>query len=84
MKNLPQYLMYGMMGLGLLVTIIAFALGDPDDPDTWGYYEPGLYVMYAAFIMTILAVLGASVMGMMGKPDICKSGDLMATVDCFP
>ena len=75
MKKLPQYLMMAMIAIGLLVTVIAFVAGDPDDPDTWGFYEPGLYIMYIYFILTVLAVLGASIMAIMNKPgNIKQSG----------
>ena len=64
------------MGVALLVTLIAFVFGDPDDPDTWGYYEPGLYVMYIYFILTFLAVLGASIMGIKNKPGTLKQSGI--------
>ena len=62
-NNITQYLMYGLLVIGVIVLVISLG----------GSYDAMLYTTYAYFGLTLLIGLGGAIAGIIAKPQAAKN-----------
>ena len=72
MKNISQYIMYGLMLIGIIVTLMAAGV-DRGDKTTYGNADPVIYTMYAYFAICTVLALVVAVLSMINNKGNIKS-----------